>query len=69
MGTPADKPIAVDGVFYVPMRIARLAGMKEDKVLGYARIEQPLMALPFQFYSYSCGGKQDYWFVCTRSSN
>ena len=54
MGTPADKPIAVDGVFYIPMRIARMAGMQEDpRVLGYARIEQPLMALPFQFYSYA----------------
>ena len=54
MGTPADKPIAVDGVFYIPMRVARMAGMQEDpRVLGYARIEQPLMALPFQFYSYA----------------
>ena len=54
MGTPADKPLATDGVFYIPMRIARMAGMKEDpRVSGYARIEQPLMALPFQFYSYA----------------
>ena len=30
MGTPADKPIAVDGVFYVPYSIGRLFGMKQD---------------------------------------
>lgn len=54
MGTPADKPIAVDGVFYVPMHIARQVGMKEDpKFKGYARIENGLLSMPFQFLSYS----------------
>ncbi len=54
MGTPADKPIITDGVAYIPMRIARKFGMKEDKQYrGYARIESGLLGLPFQFYSYS----------------
>jgi len=54
MGTPADKPIAVDGVFYVPYNIGRLFGMKRDnRVQGYSRIENGLLALPFQFLSYS----------------
>tara|TARA_R100000773_G_scaffold13402_1_gene12328 strand:- start:444 stop:3794 length:3351 start_codon:yes stop_codon:yes gene_type:complete len=54
MGTPADKPIAVDGVFYVPYNIGRLFGMKQDnRVKGYSRIENGLLALPFQFLSYS----------------
>ena len=54
MGTPADKPIITDGVAYIPMRIAKLFGMKEDKQYrGYARIESGLLGLPFQFYSYS----------------
>lgn len=54
MGTPADKPIAVDGVFYIPIHIARRFGMKEDtKIKGYARIENGLLGLPFQFMSYS----------------
>ena len=54
MGSPADKPINVDGVFYLPMRVARMAGMKEDpRFKGYARVENALLGLPFQFYSYS----------------
>lgn len=54
MGTPADKPIAVDGVFYVPMHVAKQFGMKEDaKFKGYARIENGLLSMPFQFLSYS----------------
>lgn len=54
MGTPADKPIAVDGVFYVPMHVAQRFGMDEDpKFRGYARIENGLLGLPFQFMSYS----------------
>jgi hypothetical protein len=52
-GTPADKPIIVDGVAYVPMRVAKKFGMKEDpRYKGYARIENGLMGLPFQFYSF-----------------
>ena len=54
MGTPADKPIITDGIAYVPMRVAKQFGMKEDKKYkGYARIENGLLGLPFQFYSYS----------------
>ncbi|MAO21703.1 MAG: hypothetical protein CMJ25_13205 [Phycisphaerae bacterium] len=54
MGTPADKPIAVDGVFYIPMHVARKVGMTEDpKFKGYARIENGLLGMPFQFMSYS----------------
>ena len=54
MGTPADKPIINDGVAYVPYRIARNFGMKEDpKFRGYSRIENGLLGLPFQFYSYT----------------
>ena len=53
-GTPADKPIITDGVVYIPMRVAKEFGMKEDvKYKGYARIENGLMGLPFQFYSYT----------------
>ena len=53
-GTPADKPIITDGVVYVPMRIAQQFGMKEDATFrGYSRIENGLMGLPFQFYSYT----------------
>jgi len=56
MGTPADKPIIVDGVAYVPMRVAKAFNMPEDKIVkGYARIESGLLGLPFQFYSYSLG--------------
>ena len=54
MGTPADKPIITDGVVYIPMRVAKQFGMKEDaEFKGYARIENGFLGLPFQFYSYS----------------
>jgi hypothetical protein len=54
MGTPADKPIIVDGVVFIPMRVAKSLGLAEDAVVrGYHRIESPLMGLPFQFMSYS----------------
>ena len=55
MGTPADKPIAVDGVFFVPMHVARhIPFLREDSVYkGYARIENGLLGMPFQFMSYS----------------
>lgn len=56
MGTPADKPIMMDGVAYVPMSVGRQFGLKEDsRVLGYARVESGLLALPFTFYSYTMG--------------
>jgi len=54
MGTPADKPIITDGVAYIPIHVARKFGMKEDsKYTGYARVENGLLGLPFQFYSYA----------------
>jgi len=54
MGTPADKPNIVDGIVYIPMRVAKRFGMSEDpKYRGYARIENGLLGLPFQFYSYT----------------
>ena len=54
MGTPADKPIITDGVAYIPMRVAEKFGMKEDsKYKGYSRIENGLLGMPFQFYSYA----------------
>ena len=55
MGTPADKPLIVDGIAYVPMRIAKMFGAKEEskRFRGYYRIENGLLGLPFQFYSYT----------------
>ena len=54
MGTPADKPIITDGIVYIPMRVAGKFGMKEDPInKGYARIENGMLGLPFQFYSYA----------------
>lgn len=54
MGSPADKPIVTDGVFYIPMRIGKMMGLKEDRRFkGYARMENGLLGMPFQFYSYS----------------
>ena len=57
MASPADKPIAMDGVFYVPWKVAQyIPGMKQDKaVRGYSRIENGLYSLPFAFMSYSFG--------------
>ena len=53
-GTPADKPIITDGVVYIPMRVARQFGMQEDaRYRGFARVENGLLGLPFQFYSYT----------------
>ena len=54
MGTPADKPMITDGIVFIPMRVAKQFGMKEDpEFTGYARIENGLLGLPFQFFSYS----------------
>ena len=56
MGTPADKPIMMDGVAYIPMELAKQFGLKEDsRVLGYARVESGLLSLPFTFYTYTMG--------------
>lgn len=55
-GGPADKPIIIDGVAYINMRIAKQFGMKEHpEMKGYARIESGLLGFPFQFYSYALG--------------
>lgn len=55
-GTPADKPIITDGVAYIPIRIAKQFGFKEDaRIKGYARIENGFLGLPFQFYSFMFG--------------
>lgn len=55
MGTPADKPLIVDGVAYVPMRIAKMFGATKEstRYRGYYRIENGFLGLPFQFYSYT----------------
>ena len=53
-GTPADKPIITDGVVYIPSRIGKLYGFKEDpRNPGYVRIENGFLGLPFQFYSFA----------------
>lgn len=59
--TPADKPTIIDGVVYAKMNPALKAlGFKVDKrssTIGYevTRIENGLMALPFQFWNYTLG--------------
>ena len=54
--TPADRPRMMDGVALIPMRIANKFGMKPDpKYKGFARVESPVLALPFQFYSFTLG--------------
>ena len=54
MGTPADKPIINDGIVYIPMNVAKQFKMQEDDLIkGYAKIENGILGLPFQFYSYS----------------
>jgi hypothetical protein len=51
--TPADKPIITRGIVYIPTRIGKQFGLKEDpEYRGYTRIENGLIGLPFQFYSY-----------------
>lgn len=54
MGTPADRPIIMDKVMYIPMRVAKFFPyLKEDpKFTGYARVESAFLSLPLQFYSY-----------------
>ena len=59
--TPADKPKIIDGVVYARMNpVLKAMGYKVDKrtsTMGYevARIENGLMALPFQFWNYTLG--------------
>lgn len=51
--SPADKPIMMDGVVYVPREIGARFGLNPDpRNPAYARVENGLLALPFQFYSY-----------------
>jgi len=51
--TPADKPLIVQGVAYIPMNIASRFGMREDSIVkGYARVENGFLGLPFQFYNF-----------------
>ena len=57
---PGDKPITMDGVAYIPDRVARMLPYGQDlpsdpRVPGYRRIESGLLALPFTFYSYTFG--------------
>ncbi len=59
--TPADKPTIIDGVVYAKMNPAlRALGFKVDKRSSFGdtemvRIENGLMALPFQFWNYTLG--------------
>lgn len=60
MGTPADKPLVMDGVAYIPEHVARKLpyGDKlptDPRIQGYRRIESGLLALPFTFYTYTLG--------------
>ena len=51
--TPADKPLIVQGVAYIPMSIGSRFGMREDSIVkGYARVENGFLGLPFQFYNF-----------------
>tara|TARA_R110000822_G_scaffold245837_1_gene374315 strand:- start:1575 stop:5471 length:3897 start_codon:yes stop_codon:yes gene_type:complete len=58
MGTPADKPLMMSGVAYVPDSIAKFLPFDlpvDPRVQGYRRVESGLLALPFTFYSYTMG--------------
>jgi len=58
MGTPADKPIVMSGVAYIPEHLARMLPFEtsvDPRVKGYRRVESGLLALPFTFYSYTMG--------------
>jgi len=58
MGTPADKPIVMGGVAYIPDNVARLLPFSlpiDPRVPGYRRAESGLLALPFTFYTYTMG--------------
>jgi hypothetical protein len=58
MGTPADKPIVMGGVAYIPDSVARLLPFDlpiDPRVPGYRRAESGLLSLPFTFYTYTMG--------------
>ena len=52
--TPADKPIINDGIVLVPEHIGRKFGLEPHPDFeGYSKIENGLLGLPFQFYSFA----------------
>ena len=59
--TPADKPMIIDGVVYAKMNpVLKAMGYKADKRVSVGdaelvRIEQGMMAFPFQFWNYTIG--------------
>lgn len=58
MGTPADKPLMMSGVAYIPDSIAKVLPFDlpvDPRIEGYRRVESGLLALPFTFYSYTMG--------------
>ena len=58
MGTPADKPIVMGGVAYIPESVARTLPFSlpiDPRVPGYRRVESGLLSLPFTFYTYTMG--------------
>jgi hypothetical protein len=58
MGTPADKPMMMNGVAYIPESVASKLPFElpvDPRVPGYRRAESGLLALPFTFYSYTMG--------------
>ena len=58
MGTPADKPIVMSGVAYIPESFAKRLPFDtpvDPRVQGYRRVESGLLALPFTFYTYALG--------------
>lgn len=58
MASPADKPIVMGGVAYIPDSLAKMLPFDlpvDPRVKGYRRVESGLMALPFTFYSYTMG--------------
>lgn len=58
MGTPADKPMMMNGVAYIPDSVAKMLPFDlpvDPRVPGYRRAESGLLALPFTFYSYTMG--------------
>lgn len=58
MGTPADKPMMMNGVAYIPDSVAKMLPFDlpvDPRVQGYRRAESGLLAVPFTFYSYTMG--------------
>lgn len=58
MGTPADKPLVMSGVTYIPENLARKLPFDlpvDPRVPNYRRLESGLLTLPFTFYTYTMG--------------